>query len=526
MIKYAARAAVSTAILAGGCALVVAVILAVATASVVAVSAGGILAVLAAIAALGMLAAVGFGLLGARRRRRKPLEGVAVTSDEQPLLWVEVCIVAETLGMRPPDELLLVPDAKVVASEGRAWLGLRPGVRRLQLGEVILAGLTERQLRAVIAHELLRCWGPISFGRVIHSGRETIGRLIDVLGEDSRPGRIVGRYGRVYVAVSRPVVRRHQLKADILSAGIAGNGATSAALRDVAVLSKAWDGFVGTYVAPAVGVRRRPESLFAGFARFLEEPTRVAQLAETLGEPEVQELTYDSLQPLEDRLVAIASLGDDNTHDRSGRSLDMLRKADREIARVEDSMFQDPDLIAATWEEIAPEAGRVAAREDALKLVRVGQDGGLGQRLSVATLLDLMRYGLVDEMVRPSLGADASPELERQLASRLVTAFLATAAIESGTVSHRLSWWAAPWRLVDAEGEDEVLPVLVDAALDDPDEVSALDLWLDTHQLGEEFELGEDSGPGSPQTLPGVLAESTDDPVKSPEQGARPILVS
>lgn len=517
MIKYAPRAALSALMLAGVCALTLAATLAVATALVVAVNTGGVLAIVAAIAVVGMLAAAGFGLPDARRRRNKPFEGVPITSDEQPLLWVEVCIVAETLGMRPPDQLLLVPDAKVMATETRTWLGLRPGVRCLQLGEVILGGLTERQLRAVIAHELCRSWGPSSLGRVIHGGREFIGGVIDRLGEDSRAGRIAGQYGRVYLAVSHPVIRRHELVADTLSADLAGNGATSAALREVAVLSKGWDAFVDMYVEPAAGVRRRPENLFAGFARFLEEPTRRAQLAETIDESESQPSKYHSHPSLEDRLVAIASLAEDNTHDKSGRALDMLRSADRVIRRVEDSMFLDPDLTPATWEEIAPEAGRATAREGALALVRVGQEGGLGQTLTVATLLDLMRYGLVDEMVRPSLGVGPSPEDERELAGRLVTAFLATVAIESGSSSYRLSW-ATTWQLVDSEGEVEDLPALVDAALADPAEVNALDLWLGAHELGMELELGHGRKPEVPQALPV-------DMVEDPTEDVRPILV-
>ena len=505
-MKYTLRAVVSVLMLAGVCALAAATVLAAATAWVVAVSTGGVWATGAAIAVVGVLSAVGIRLHAARRRPQKRFTGVSVTSDEQPLLWVQVCIVAESLRMRPPDVLLLVPDAKVVASEKKTWMGLRPGVRRLQLGQVILAGLTERQLRAVIAHELCRCWGPSSLGRVIHRGRDIIGRVVAVLGEDSRAGRIVGRYGCAYVAVARPVIRSHELEADRFSADLAGKGATSVALCEVAALSKGWDAFVDGYVEPAVAVRRRPESLFAGFTCFLEEPTRRAQLAETIGEPDLQQSAYDSQPSLEDRLVAIASLADDGTRDKSGRALDMLRNPDHEIRRVEGWMFQDPDLMPATWEEIAPEAGRAAARREALTLVGIGQAGGLGQTLTVATLLDLMRFGLIDEMVRPSLGEGSSQEVERQMAGRLVTAFLASAAIESGTASYRLSW-AVLWQLVDGCGDVEDLPRLVDAAIADPAEVCALELWLKAHRVDQELEPGADPVSVATET-PASQAES------------------
>ncbi len=536
-MKYAPRAVFSMLMLAGVCALAAAAILAVTTALVVAASTRDAWAILAAIAVVGMLAVVGLGVPAARRQQRKPVEGVLITGDEQPLLWVEICIVAEGLHMWPPRELVLAPDASVIASENRTWLGLRPGVRRLQLGEVLLAGLTERQLRAVIAHELLRFWGPSSFGRVIHRGKKIIGRVVDAVGEDSRAGRIVGRYGRVYVAVSEPVIRRHELDADRLSANLVGNGATSAALREVAVLSNGWDAFVDGYLAPAAAVQRRPEDVFESFAQFLGYPTRRAQLEEAVGEPQPQP-TYDSHPSLADRLAAVASLPDDDTRDRSGRALDMLRDPDREIRRVHQWMFQDPDLIPATWEEIVPQAGRAAARQGARKLVRLGHEGGLGDRLAVGDLLDIIRYELADEMVRPLLDEGASQEVERQMAARLVTAFLVTAAIEAGTASYRFSW-AAPWQLVDGRGEVEELPRLVDAALADPAEVCALELWLGSHELGLDLELGDDCGPDVPaQSLPGVPAQSLpgapaqsmrEDPradsVEDLMEGPRPILV-
>ena len=396
-------------------------------------------------------------------------------------------------------ELVLAPDASVTASENRTWLGLRPGVRRLQLGEVLLAGLTERQLRAVIAQELLRFWGPSSSARVIHGGRKVIGRVVDLVGEDSRAGRIVGRFGRLYVAVSDPVISRNELDQDTRSANLVGNGATAAALHEVAVLRNGWDAFVEGYLDPAVAAQRRPADVFASFAEFLEYPTRRAQLAKAIGVPSAQpRSTYNSYPSLADRLSAVASLPEDNTQDRSGRAHDMLREPDRVVNHVHEWMFQDRDLTTATWEEIVPESGRAAARESARKLVRLGQEGGLGPKLSVATQLDIIRYGLAEEMVRPLFDEGSPLEVERQLASQLVTAFLATVAIEAGTASYRFSW-AAPSQLVNAEGEVEDLSALVDAALADEAALVALELWLRTHKVGGDVALGDDQGPDMKQ---------------------------
>ncbi|MEP7017058.1 MAG: hypothetical protein ABI899_03450 [Actinomycetota bacterium] len=515
-MKFAPRAVLSMLMLSGVFVLAVAGLLAVFVALVLAASTGGIWAILAAIAVAVMIVLVGLGLPAARRRQRKPVEGVLISGDEQPLLWVEICIVAEGLHMWPPSQLVLAPDASVVASENRTWLGLRPGVRRLQLGEVLLAGLTERQLRAVIAQELLRFWGPSSSARAIYGGRKFIGRVVDLVGDESRAGRIVGRFGRLYLAVSDPVIARNELDQDTHSANLVGNGATTAALHEVAVLRRGWDAFVEGYLDPALAAQRRPADVFASFAEFLEYPERRAQLAKAIGVPSVQpRSTYNSHPSLADRLSAVASLPEDNTQDRSGRAHDMLREPDRVVNHVHEWMFQDRDLTTATWEEIVPASGRAAARESARKLVRLAQEGGLGPKLSVATQLDIIRYGLAEEMVRPLLDEGSPREVERQLASQLVTAFLATVAIEAGTASYRFSW-ATPSQLVNDEGKAEDLPALVDAALSDEAALVALELWLRTHKVGGDVALGDNEGPDMKQdTAEGPPESLSVDPAES-----------
>jgi len=500
-MKYALRAAVSALMLGVVLVLAGAVALGLVAALILALSTGGAWAVAAGVVVVALLGTGGVAMFS-RRRRQDPPSGVPITSDEQPLLWVEVYRVAEGLGARPPDELVLFPDTDVEVTEHQTWLGLRPGVRRLRLGLPLLTGLTERQLRAVIAHELCRFSGSTLIARVIYRGQRTCGRVADRLGDASLVGRIVGRYGRAYLAVSRPVIRRHDLEADRLSADLAGNGTTSAGLREIDVLSKGWDAFVAGYAEPAAALGRRPEDLFAGFTRFLEEPGRRGQLADTAGVSRSSPRSaYNSLPSLRDRLAAIEALPEDHLHDKSGPALGLMRNPDHVIRRVEESMFPESGFVPAAWEDIVLEAGSAAASQDAQKLRRLAHEGGLGPALSIATLLELLRHGLADEMVRPLLAEGASAEVERQMAVRLVTGFLSTAAIESGTASYRFSW-AAPLQLVDEQGVVDDLPRLVDTALADGTEVSALELWLAAHDVGQELELVEDQGLDGQQDPP------------------------
>jgi hypothetical protein len=528
---YALRAVSSVVMLALMCAvlgalaaLAVLAVLAVAVALVVAFIAGGGWATGAGVVVVGMLTAAAVALFLRRRHpRQHGAVGVSVSTEEQPLFWVEIYRVAEGMGVRPPDELLLFPDTNVEASGRRTWLGLRPGARRLHLGLPLLAGLTERELRAAMALAFCRSWAPISLARVIHGGQEIIGRIAGRVSEDSRVGRIVGRYSRAYVGVSLPIVRRRELAADTLCADFAGNGATAAALREIAVLSGGWAAFVEGYAEPARAVGFRPRDVFGSFTCFLDEPGRRERLAGCAGGPASEPpRAGDSQLSLADRLAAIALLPDDGLLDKSGPALSLMRNPEHVVSRVQESMFGESALEPATWEDIVPEAARAAAGEDAQQLARLAREGGLGPALSVAALLELMSFGLVDEMMRPVLAA-GSPEVERQMAGRLVTGFLATAAIESGTASYQFSW-AAPRQLVDDKGAVDDLALLVDTALADADTVSALELWLTAHSVSQELELGADLGQATQDGLPGSPEDSpsdslSDSPSDSTEDG-------
>ena len=475
-------------------ALTAVTVLAATTVLVVAATAGGWWSVGAGIVMVGLLAAVGVGLLAARRRPCEQHLGVPVTPNEHPLLWVEIMRVADGLETRPPGQVRLVPQAIVAASEHGNWLGLRPGVRRLSLGLPLLAGLTERQLRAVITHEMCRRWGPATLSRIIQRGMEIIERVVGRLGQDSPLGRIFRHLGDLFLAASAPVTGEHELEADRVSAELAGTGATSSALCELAALSTGWVAFVDGYAEPARVVGQRPQDVFAGFASFMADGDRRAQLTKVAGAPGSQQASaYGSQLSLGERLAAIAALPDDDLADMSGSALYLLRDPRRVVCQVEEAMFMGMGFVTATWEDIVPEVGRAAACQDALQLARLSREGGLGPTLSIAALLEIIQLGLAQEMVRPMLAEGASQEAERQWAGRLLTGFFATAAVESGTASYRFSW-AEPLALVDDRGQVEDLTRLVDIALANQGEVLALELWLESHRVSQELELGADVG--------------------------------
>lgn len=81
--------------------------------------------------------------------------GTRLTEGEAPDLWAVLREVAREVGTRPVDDVFVTPGTEVgVTERGTMTERLRDRGRRfLVLGVGVLDGMTERQLRAVLAHE-------------------------------------------------------------------------------------------------------------------------------------------------------------------------------------------------------------------------------------------------------------------------------------------------------------------------------------------------------------------------------------
>jgi Zn-dependent protease with chaperone function len=91
----------------------------------------------------------------ARARRGEEDPGRRLPDSEAPALWATLREVAGQVGTRPVDDVFLTPGTEVaVAERGPMMARLRDKARRhLILGAGVLEGMTQGQLRAVLAHE-------------------------------------------------------------------------------------------------------------------------------------------------------------------------------------------------------------------------------------------------------------------------------------------------------------------------------------------------------------------------------------
>ncbi|MGW8879734.1 M48 family metallopeptidase [Streptomyces mirabilis] len=286
-----------------------------------------------------------FAFLRAGRLRPVP-HGVAVTPQDQPELWEQVCAAAEVTGERPPDELYLVAEVNAGVAEQSRLLGLLSGRRRMFLGLPLLAGLTVPRLRAVLAHEFGH-YGNLDtrLGGVTMRGREAVLHTVEVFREGSTQlhyaiGALYIGYARMFLRTSQSVARHQELAADQVAARHAGRDATAAALRTLPVLDAAHTHYLEMYAAMGGPLGALPPvgEVHGGFRRLLAARTGERLAALSAGQRPPRPHQYDSHPPTAERIALIEELPADDRTDGSAdepAALTLLHDPDRVFAALE-----------------------------------------------------------------------------------------------------------------------------------------------------------------------------------------------
>jgi Zn-dependent protease with chaperone function len=234
--------------------------------------------------------------------------GPRLTAEDQPRLHALVREEAQAAGERMPDEVYATLDAQAaVTQHGRR--------RMLILGLPLLHILTERQLRAVVAHELGHyTGGDTRLGPWLQRTYDMIGRTLHGLATRRRRGQEVVRkpfewYAHRFLRITAAIKRRQEFAADACAALHAGRDVHVAALRRVHAYAPAFDGYWRAEVAPVLEAGRRPP-VSDGFGRFIAHDSirRAAEehLQQELAAPESD--PYDTHPSLPERIAAVADL--------------------------------------------------------------------------------------------------------------------------------------------------------------------------------------------------------------------------
>ncbi|MFF9000985.1 M48 family metallopeptidase [Streptomyces achromogenes] len=459
------------------------------------------------------------GMLMLRTPKGEDPPGLPVTGTDEPRLWALVCELAAAAGTRAPDRILLTGEVNASVSEEPRLLGLLPGPRRLTLGVPLLIGLTEAQLRSVLAHEFGHfTGGDTRLSALVVRGRVQIGRVIGqfhakadgkVAADRARQerasakrvakgrkakeidttgvgatyrtmARIYTAYGKLYLRASLSTARGQEYAADLTAARIAGRDATASALREIPALSASHDFYLDSYATMGLRARLLPPrgEFFGGFGRLLaaREPEPAGLRAEL---PKMPAGPYDSHPPIADRVRRIEALpADGRTDEARGAALALLTDPARTLGALEDAVLLDELLAcprAAGWQELL-NASMAAGLSAAQTPLHRALTAYTGQPATLSALLDVIDDGrlwrLAERLPLSEVAAAAKGRAFREFVRPALLRSLRTMVLAEFSACSLLSWefsWTSPAtvRLPGWDGGtgDDSSEAVLDAAL-------------------------------------------------------------
>lgn len=429
------------------------------------------------------MVAVVVALWKVARARPAPPSGPVVLRADAPELWAVVDELAELTGTRAPDEIRLAPDVNAGVMEDARFLGLVGGTRRMELGVPLLHGLSVAQLRSVLAHELGHySHDDTRLSVVVHRGRQVIGATIARL-DRSPAGWLLRQYGKLYLLVSAATSRRQELAADALSVAAVGRATAQSALREVRVVSAAWNYYLECYVSIGwdVGLAPTSDAFFGGFRHLVA--ARSDQLDGVRAAPDREPGSrWDSHPPATERIVAMDRVPDvPHTPDTRPAAV-LVPHLGTLAAHLADEVLAVGDRRRLAWDDLVPPA--IAAQQQrhadgvhrtAARLVGV-------QRATLGTVLDLVAQGGGPTLAR-ELGID--PDDVRAVGpgerpvhplADVLEPVLSSALVSAGAARWWLDW-AGPATLRDREGALLELTGWADLAAR-PEGVDHVRAWL------------------------------------------------
>ncbi|WP_329064931.1 M48 family metallopeptidase [Streptomyces sp. NBC_01429] len=484
----------------------------------------------------------GMFMLGGRGPDDYP-SGLPADPDTEPELWRTVRELAEQVGTRAPDAIVLTAEVNAAVTEEARLLGLLPGRRLLFLGVPLLQGLDQAQLRSVVAHELGHYSNSDTrLGPAIRRGRDQmLGTIRDfearadrtrdkerarqerrnekraAKGRSARevdPGgagftyralaRLYTGYAKLSLRATLADARRQEYAADATAARIAGRDATAAALREIPVLDSAHGFYLRSYALMGTDSGLLPPrgAVFGGFGELLS--ARALQLLPLRDElPDEQVSPYDSHPPVADRVRRIEELppspvespaagtgGTAGAGGGKGSALDLLTGPARTLAELEEAVLT-PDARAmrraADWPELLTESSRarLGALDSPLHRALADYTGDLP---TMAVLLRVIDDGQLWQLARRLPLSDRTAEVTGRAFQELVRPALANGV--TGMVlaelagRSRLSWtfsWseAAEVRLAPEGAEHDPEAAVAAALADRPDTEPLKRLLLD-----------------------------------------------
>lgn len=435
----------------------------------------GYLALFAIVLVVGIVSA----LWKVARAKAAPPHGVEVPPQSAPELWTVVRELAAAAHTRAPDEIRLVPDVNAAVSEEARLLGLVGGRRRMYIGVPLLQALDVAMLRSVLSHEL----GHYSRNHTRLGPLAYRGRAVVIATVQATSGSVVGwllaGYARLYLLVSAAVSRRQELEADEISVAVAGREVARQSLREVEVVSAAWQHYTGVYVAPAfeVGLAPTAPAFFGGFDALLR--ARADELADLRRRaPDATQSRWDSHPSHAARIAAMDRVPDVHRARDTRRATLLVPGFPDAAAMVAEGSLRFEDRSRLDWPALGDAATTRNRQRTADAVYRAAARLAGLPRATLATVLGLVAQGRGPELAlelgltaapaaagsaagpaapgvtRPDASPHAGDPAPHEDAGTLVDALqvvVCSAAVQAGVGRWEQPWVGGP-RLVDLAG--------------------------------------------------------------------------
>ncbi|MFE7708249.1 M48 family metallopeptidase [Streptomyces sp. NPDC057486] len=456
------------------------------------------------------------GMFMLRTPKDEGLAGLPVGDTHEPLLWATVRDIAQQVGTRAPDEIVLTGDVNAAVSEDARFLGLVGGSRRLYLGLPLMTGLSQAQLRSVLAHEMghygnsdtrltaITARGRIQVTRTIAHFQERAGKSVakEQARQEKKAAKALAKgkkakeidaggagvtyramaaiytaYAKFYMRATLSGARREELAADVAAARIAGRDATASALRELPALDAAHGFYMNAYATLGVeaGMLPLPGEVLGGVRHLLA--ARQDELDEMRGSlPTEPSSPYDSHPPIAERVARIEALPDDGRASEPVEpSLALLADPERALAAVEEAVLTPEALRLrrADWPELVHESmasytERSARGFGAVVAEATGSDGSLSATLDAIDAGAL--WQIADRLPKSEEAAAATGRAAREFARpRLrsgLSQLVSNECVRQGRARWQLSWSDSA-ALELPHGWAQELPAALDAAVAD-----------------------------------------------------------
>ncbi|MBV1852083.1 M48 family metallopeptidase [Catellatospora tritici] len=407
-----------------------------------------------------IIGGVGWALWQAIKADTEPMPGVTLTPEQAPQLWAEVRRLADGVGTRAPDEIRIVPEVNAAVQEQAKLLGLIAGHRYLYLGLPLLQAMSVDQLRAVLAHELGHYSGAHTrLGAVAYRGRIAIAGAVGRIGKFNVAGWPFYLYAQMYLLVDNAASRRQELEADASAVRLAGRRAAIAALTEVHVVAKAYDFYLGRYVAPGAALGLLPDNVFGRFTDLLDaRRDEIADLRRrAVAEPEPGS-RWDTHPPLHTRIAAIEALPEGTPSNDLRRATDLVPNLPEVSHRLHGMAVNVRGREVLPWERFTAVTADRQLQEAADGIFReVARRLGVA-RVGLAEVLSALAAGRASELGR-AFFADVPEREAAQKFAEPLELLLMLAAVRSERYRWRESWASGPVLVTSAGADLDLAPV-------------------------------------------------------------------